>query len=56
MHETDDKNDMKIHISMYDTTDIVHKKGGNYESLKEVVKNLHATSVYAGEEKEQMNC
>jgi len=36
MHESDDETDMKIHISTYDTTDIIHKKSSNYESLKEV--------------------
>jgi len=48
MHEPDDENDMKIHISTYDTTDIVHKKKRQLRNPERshVVKILHATSVY----------
>jgi len=50
MHEPDDENVMKIHISTYDTTDIVHKKKRQLRKPERShIKNLH------DEEKERMN-
>jgi len=49
MHEPNDEDiNIKIHISSYDTTDIIHKKKRQLRKPERshIVKDLHATSAY----------